>query len=63
MASPSGNIVMIINKKEALNPFPTQNAGTEQRSEGKVMTTDHSLIFSMSSKTTKVPGVLDDGQY
>ena len=34
-----------------------------KRSEGKVMTTEHLLIFSMSSKTTKGPGVLDDGQY
>lgn len=56
---------MIINEKEMLKPFPTQNAGTARakRSEGKVTTVDHLLIISMSSKTTKDPGVLNDGQY
>lgn len=54
---------MIINEKETLKPFPTQNAGTARakRSEGKVTTVDH--LFSMSSETTKGPGVLNDGQY
>ena len=49
--------------KRDVETLSNSKSGTARakRSEGKVTTVDH--LFSMSSETTKGPGVLNDGQY